>query len=211
MPEDALQLIGDGLLAALAQRVEGAADLAGACVAALRERAWYGDDELADQIDGVLGIAATPMLKALPVNLDELADLLEGDPMYGSGRIDLQTGEVWPRAAIEYAREIGEEDDDESDDAEHWLWVECEGSHEGYRDMEIFIGTVSDADRADRLDIAIQGRGAFGRFKDVLGRWPGELERWYAFSEERQRGRARAWLARAGYRVVTTAADRTTS
>jgi hypothetical protein len=37
--------------------------------------------------------------------------------------------------------------------------------------------------------------------KDVLGRWPGELDRWYAFSAERQRGRARAWLADAGYYV----------
>jgi hypothetical protein len=79
--------------------------------------------------------------------------------------------------------------------------VHCEGSRDGYRDMELFIGTVSDPGRADRLEIAISGRGAFRRFKDVLGRWPGELDRWYAFSAERQRGRARAWLADAGYYV----------
>jgi hypothetical protein len=42
----------------------------------------------------------------------------------------------------------------------------------------------------------------FRRFKDELARWPGELERWHAFSEERQRGRARSWLAAAGYRVL---------
>ena len=41
----------------------------------------------------------------------------------------------------------------------------------------------------------------FRRFKDVLGSWPGELDRWYEFSAERQRGRARAWLADAGYYV----------
>ncbi len=40
------------------------------------------------------------------------------------------------------------------------------------------------------------------RFKDVLARWPGELERWYQFSGERQRGRARARLADAGYRAA---------
>jgi hypothetical protein len=33
----------------------------------------------------------------------------------------------------------------------------------------------------------------------VLARWPDELERWHALSEERQRGRARAWLAATGY------------
>jgi hypothetical protein len=66
--------------------------------------------------------------------------------------------------------------------------------------MERFIGTIADRDRADRLEIASEGEGAFRRFKDVLARWPDELERWYAFPEERQRGRARAWLAAAGYR-----------
>lgn len=49
-------------------------------------------------------------------------------------------------------------------------------------------------DRAARLAAAITGRGAFRRFKDELARWPGELERWYALSEERQLGRARSWL-----------------
>jgi hypothetical protein len=64
--------------------------------------------------------------------------------------------------------------------------------------MEWFIGTIADRDRADRLEIAIEGKGAFRRFKDVLARWPDQLERWYTFSEERRRGRARAWLAAAG-------------
>ena len=68
--------------------------------------------------------------------------------------------------------------------------------------MELFIASVEDPDRAERLAIAIPGRGAFRRFKDELARWPGELERWHAFSEERPRGRARSWLAAAGYRVL---------
>jgi hypothetical protein len=40
--------------------------------------------------------------------------------------------------------------------------------------------------------MAINGRGAFRRLKDELARWPGELERWQALSDERQRGRARS-------------------
>jgi hypothetical protein len=200
MPDDVLQLLGDGLLAAVSQHVDGAVELAADCVKALRERGWYGDDELADHLDAVLDVAPMPMLRPLPVDLAELAGILEGDELGGGGRIDRQTGEVWHRAAIEYAQEEGEEDPDESDDPEQWICVECEGSRDGYRDMEMFIGTVGDPNKADRLEIAIQGRGAFRRFKDVLARWPGELERWFAFSEERQRGRARAWLADAGYR-----------
>lgn len=197
--DDALQLFGDGMLAALVQRVDHAAEPATECVDGLRRRGWYGDDDLADQLDAALGRGATPMLRALPVDLDELATILEGDPLNGGGRIDLRTGEVWHRAAIDYAHEMGGEDEDESGDPDRWLWVDCEGSSDGYRDMEWFIGTIDDPDRVDRLQIAIEGKGAFRRFKDVLSRWPDELERWFACSEERQRGRARAWLAAAGY------------
>ena len=50
--------------------------------------------------------------------------------------------------------------------------------------------------------MAINGRGALRRLKDELARWPGELERWQAPSDERQRGRARSRLAAAGYRVL---------
>jgi hypothetical protein len=94
--------------------------------------------------------------------------------------------------------ETGEEDEDSADDPERWLAVHGEG----YRDMELFIASVEDPGRAERLAVAIKGRGAFRRFKDELARWPGELERWHALSEERQRGRARSWLAASGYRVL---------
>jgi hypothetical protein len=201
VPENGLQVFGDWVLAALEQHADGAAEAARLMIAALRERDWEGDDVLADQLDTLLGSGVMPDLRPLPVDLDELAGILEGDPMYGGGRVDLATGEVWPEPAVDYAREIGQEDEDESDDPDKWLWVHGEGSRDGYRDMERFIGTVRDPGRADRLEIAISGQGAFRRFKDVLGRWPGEQDRWAAFSAERQRGRARAWLADAGYYV----------
>jgi hypothetical protein len=142
------------------------------------------------------------MLRALPVDLEELAGILEGDPLGVGGRIDITTGEVWSQAAIEYVLETGEEDEDTSDDPERWLAVHGEGSREGYRDMELFIASVEDPGRAERLAVAIKGRGAFRRFQDELACWPGELERWHALSEERQRGRARSWLAASGYRVL---------
>ncbi len=84
------------------------------------------------------------------------------------------------------------------------MWT-SQGSHDGYRDMELFIASVEDPAIADRLEIAITGKGAFRRFKDVLSRWPEELERYYLLRNERQRGRARAWLAAAGYRPAGTA------
>ena len=163
----------------------------------MRERGWDGDVELADQLDALSGAGPTPLLRPVPVDLEDLAGVLEGDPSFGGGRLDLLTGEVWPQTAIDDRLEVGEEA--ESDDPDRWLWVICEGSRAGYRDMVEFIGTVDDPDRADLLGIAIEGRGAFRRFKDVLARWPGELDRWYGYADDRQRGRARAWLAEAGY------------
>jgi hypothetical protein len=68
-----------------------------------------------------------------------------------------------------------------------WVW---------YQDMEDFAEGISD-DRADRvLARAIQGRGAFRRFKDELNeQYPDLLRAWYAFSEARALRRAVEWLA----------------
>src|ERR1700741_3646851 len=100
--DESLQLAGDGLIAAVMQRVEGAAELARKLVVGLRQRGWDGDDELADELEAQLGSRAAAMLRALPVDLEELAGILEGDPLSVGGRIDITTGEVWPQAAIEY-------------------------------------------------------------------------------------------------------------
>jgi hypothetical protein len=143
----------------------------------------------------ILNQGATPMLRVVPVDLDQLADLLEGDPRQGGGWIDVETGGCWPELA----------DYEENEDEGRRLYVECEGSRSGYRDMERFIATVDDPAIVDRLEIAIRGKGAFRRFKDVLSRWPEKLQRYFLFHGERQRGRARAWLAAAGYRPVKRA------
>jgi hypothetical protein len=195
-----MQLGGDGLLLALDHETDGAAEIARTWVARLHERGWLGDDELADQLAARLGDGPTPMLRALPVDLEELSTVLEGDPLNGDGRLDLRNGEVWPHHAIEYVQEEGEEDEDELD-APHWLPVHCEGSRSGYRDMQMFADSVTDEKHRDRLDRALQGRGAFRRFRDVLADEPDGIGPWHDFSDERQQGRARAWLADAGYRV----------
>src|ERR1700733_12712533 len=110
---DLLQIAGDGLLVALTQQAEGAAELARRYAGELRDRDWAGDDELADQLDAAVGNRPAPMLRPLAVDLEQLADLLEGDPMHDGGQIDLRTGEIWPQAGIAYAsgiRGLGEGD-----------------------------------------------------------------------------------------------------
>ena len=65
-------------------------------------------------------------------------------------------------------------------------------SRAGYADMEAFIETVASLRLQERLRAAIRGRGAFRRFKDVLGRQPAEWERWLTFRDGRVRRRALA-------------------
>lgn len=81
-----------------------------------------------------------------------------------------------------------------NDREDRYLHISFEGSREGYRDMEQFIATVDDEHLRELLEVAIDGKGAFRRFKDVLSGHPEERQRWFEFSQERQRRRAREWL-----------------
>src|SRR5258708_3811289 len=91
-----LQLAGDGLLDAVKRDVAGAAEVATRCAAALTERGWHGDEELADQLNAAVGSGATPLLRPVGVDLEELASLIEGDLLGGGGRIDLKTRQCYP-------------------------------------------------------------------------------------------------------------------
>jgi hypothetical protein len=203
--ESTPQLSGDGLVCALAQQLPAAQQLAVELAAVLRQRDWDGDAELADQIDPANSEPDQPPLRPLHIDLEQLAAILEGDPREGGGRIDLTTGEVWPQPAFDYGgTDIDHDDEDEDEDTSRWLPVDCEGSRASYHDMAEFIATIPDPDLADRLDRAIQGKGAFGRFKNQLARHPTAFARWISFSAEHQRGRARQWLAGEGYRPDPT-------
>jgi hypothetical protein len=69
-------------------------------------------------------------------------------------------------------------------------------SHVWYQDMADFAERVSDERAGRRLARAIQGKGAFRRFKDELHEeYPHLLTAWYAFRDTRARHRAAEWLA----------------
>jgi hypothetical protein len=201
-PDHVLQLIGDALLVAVNSGSASAHDLARACVARLEARGWDGDVDLAEALAARLGDGPQPLLRPVHVDLEELASVREGDPTHGGGRVDLKTGQVWPETVYADVR-VDENDEEEEEEDEtagsRWLWVDPVGSRSGYRDMEVFIETLVDEHLAEVLSTAISGQGAFRRFKDALARHPEAADRWYAFSEDRVRGRARAWLAATGY------------
>lgn len=75
-----------------------------------------------------------------------------------------------------------------------YLRIEPVNSREQYRWMERFIPLVEDPDMAVKLQQAIDGKGAFRRFKDVLMSHTVERERWFTFRTERLRVFIEAWL-----------------
>lgn len=82
----------------------------------------------------------------------------------------------------------------EPDYGTRFISIPPDRSHEGYRDMEAFIDEVGDPHLQRRLEDAIDGRGAFRRFKNVLYDYPAERQLWYQFKRARLWQRMIAWL-----------------
>lgn len=64
-----------------------------------------------------------------------------------------------------------------------FVLIEPVPSREQYRMMERFIETVTNGALKERLADSIVGKGAFRRFKDIIGRYPEERKRWFAFRD----------------------------
>jgi hypothetical protein len=77
---------------------------------------------------------------------------------------------------------------------ERWARVPEIPSSDLYRQMVKFAATVQDAPLRELLEVALAGKGAFRRFKNVLARYSEERERWFQLKEEYLRREAEDWL-----------------
>jgi hypothetical protein len=132
--------------------------------------------------------------KGLKVDLDELCSAMEDTSYENEYYLDLKTGEILFLSEYMDDEETRKLRDQIEEDFDRYERIPRAESHEGYEDMEDFIATVKDAHLAELLEVAINGRGAFRRFKDVLLRYPEERERWFRFKDERMQERALKWL-----------------
>ena len=105
-------------------------------------------------------------------------------------------GPDWWREAILEAHQI------EMGHGTRYISIPKTGTPTAYRDMQHFIATVQDDRLKERLWQAIQGRGAFRCFRDVLARHPDEQDRWYDFGDACQRQRALEWLESEGIELI---------
>jgi hypothetical protein len=132
----------------------------------------------------------TAPLRDVPVDWEALEDAFENNAPEVHSYLHLKTGEV--------LRVVDGIADPEmhsriASDSEY-MRVEPVSSREQYRWMERFIPLVEDTELRQKLIGAIDGKGAFRRFKDVLMGHVQERERWFAFRSERLRVFMEAWM-----------------
>jgi hypothetical protein len=75
-----------------------------------------------------------------------------------------------------------------------YVRIEPVSSREQYRWMERYIPLVEEPKLRARLEVSIDGKGAFRRFKDVLMAYGPERERWFTYRSERLKTFMEAWL-----------------
>lgn len=195
-----LQYAGDALVAALEQRVEGAEPYARRCLDELAGRGLPGDAELAGELSAALGISGVrKALTAVPVDLGQLGEQLDGEPDGDAYVVDLESGDVLQVGEVN-GEETGTPEpafdpQDEAYDPGRWLQFWPQDEHQ-LRDMADFAAMTQD----ERLMAAAGGRNPAWRFERAVSEGPEDF-RWLLFREERRRGRARAWLADRGYRA----------
>jgi Uncharacterised protein family (UPF0158) len=130
-------------------------------------------------------------LREVPVDWEALEDAFENNAPEVHSYLHLATGEVLrvvdgvadPQMHVRIASDA------------NYLRVDPVSSREQYRWMERFIPMVDEPDLRGKLAQAIDGKGAFRRFKDALMNFAEERERWFTFRSERLRTFMEAWLA----------------
>jgi Uncharacterised protein family (UPF0158) len=144
-----------------------------------------------DPGDYPAGAGTSGPLRDVPVDWEALEDAFENNAPEVHSYLHLTTGEVLrvvdgvadPQMHVRIASDG------------NYLRIDPVSSREQYRWMERFIPMVENTELRGKLAQAIDGKGAFRRFKDALMTYGLEREKWFAFRSERLRTFMEAWLA----------------
>jgi hypothetical protein len=132
--------------------------------------------------------------KTLKIDLDELCEAMENSSFENDYFLDLETGDILFISEYTDDEETEKLKDRIEEEFDRYERIPKAESYEGYSDMVDFIATVKDEHLVELLEVAINGKGAFRRFKDVLLNYPEERERWFQFKDDRMEERALEWL-----------------
>lgn len=149
-------------------------------------------------------------MRKLEVDFEEIAMVMEDQEGFNDYYLDTHTGELvvipselgsleafeeeeiaglpqWERELIPIVQEIHEGSD-------RYEPIPSVQPYEVYNLMVEFAETVSDRRLQEKLEIALDGRGAFGRFKRVLADYPQERDRWFDYKLAAMSEWIREWL-----------------
>jgi hypothetical protein len=151
-----------------------------------RVLAFDDEEDMSNETTSAGGTAA----RDIPIDWEALEDAFENNAPEVHSYLHLVTGDVLrvvdgvadPQMHARIAADP------------NYLRIDPVSSREQYRWMERYIPMVEDPDLQGKLSQAIDGKGAFRRFKDVLMSYAPERERWFAFRSERLRIFMEAWL-----------------
>lgn len=197
--DDALQHVGAGIPMALEQLRPESEPVTISAINRLSWRGGAGDRVLADDLLAVLR-RVPPAGRVVPVDLEMLSSVLEGDPELSTGGyLDLRTGDVYDDSLTDPAM-VGESAAlDVEEEPDRWLRVNRTSSQNAWQDLAAFAERQRDKALRERLERAIEGKGGFSRFRDLLHA-ENLSEQWYTFSTDCRMGRAREFLADHGIR-----------
>ena len=133
----------------------------------------------------------TAPIRDVPVDWEALEDAFENNAPEVHSYLHLTTGEVL--RVVDGVADPQMHSRISSDP--NYLRIDPVSSREQYRWMERFIPMVDEGELKTKLLQAIDGKGAFRRFKDVLMSFAADRERWFTFRSERLRTFMEAWLS----------------
>src|SRR5262245_54039706 len=131
-------------------------------------------------------------MRVIPVRWAELETAFERNAPDTESFLDSRTGEVI--TIVDSGPDTGELRARVTAGGYAFILVEPASSREQYKWMERFVAGVTDEALRERLVIAIDGKGAFRRFKDVLLNYPTERERWFSYRAELLHWAMHKWL-----------------
>jgi hypothetical protein len=83
-------------------------------------------------------------------------------------------------------------------DPQRYVPIEAIPSRIQYQWLDEFIRSIEEGDVRTRMEAAINGKGAFRRFKDILLTLPDERRRWFEYRDQMMRHRIVEWIREQG-------------
>ena len=161
------------------------------------------------------------IMKKLKIDLEIIANAMEDTNRTEMDYyLDKETGEVL-YVSEEVFRYAEEDEDNIREDLPDWqkedvklaqdilfkkpdryICIPERPSYEGYNLMVEFTEKVEDESLREKLNIALDGKGAFRRFKNVIGDYPDYEKEWFKFRDERLNKKVVKWLNSIGIEPI---------